>query len=189
MYTHQIRNSATYYYLNPIIRPKGRPEINILKDTSIDIFKSRLDGFIQADDRENALKLIDDYAPTLKSVGIDIEKLKCTINDYFDYQALLKELDRCIDSNTFQEAISLIDKNVDLIKRMGKSPESIKEIVKGFETLSKTLDRINDLIKRGHIEKALEMADKNKELFENLGLVFEAVRGKILSHTPIKLTD
>jgi len=191
MYTHKVGNSATSNYLRLIIKDKDRSGIRMRIDTntSIDIFKSRLDGFIQTDDRENALKLIDDYASTLKNAGIDAEDLKGTISDYFDYQALLENLDKCVNNSKFQEALSLTDKNADLIKRMGKSPGSIKEMINELETLSKALDRINDLIKNGHIEKALEIADKNKALFEKLEFVFEAVKEKILSHTPIKLTD
>ncbi len=191
MYTHKVGNSATSNYLRLIIKDKDRSVIRIRIDTntSIDIFKSRLDGFIQADDRENALKLIDDYASTLKSAGVDAEKLKGSINDYFDYQALLKNLDKCVDNGKFQEALNLTDKNADLIKRMGKSPESIKEMLNGLETLSKALAKINDFIKTGHTEQALEIADRNKELFEKLGFIFEAVREKIISQTPIDLTD
>jgi len=191
MYTHKVGNSTTSNYLRLIIKDKGRSVIRMRIDTntSIDIFKSRLDGFIQTDDRENALKLIDDYASTLKNAGIDAENLKGSINDYFDYQALLKNLDKCVDNNEFQEALSLTDKNADLIKRMGKSPGSIKEMINGLETLSKALAKINDFIKNGCTEQALETADKNKGLFEKLGFIFEAVREKIISHTPIKLTD
>lgn len=191
MYTHNVRDLTVYHYMQPVIRPKDRSTTDIFRDinTSIDVFKARLEGFIQADDQKSALDLIDAYAGPLRNADIDPEKLKDSVNDYFGYQSLLKTLDECVNSGRFEEAMCLIDKNTDLIKRMGNDPGSIKGLVKDFKALFKVLEQINAFIKNKNTEKALETADKNRALFEKLEFVFETVREKILSHTPIDLTD